>query len=54
MKAIDAIRIALKFSDMGPGDESPGPALKHLESMSDQPLLRSRLAWERFRRGRSS
>ena len=31
MKAIDAIRIALKFSDM---------AMKHLESMSDQPLLR--------------
>lgn len=31
MKAIDAIRIALKFSDMG---------MKHLESMSDQPLLR--------------
>ena len=31
MKAIDAIRIALKFSDMG---------MKHLESMSDAPLLR--------------
>ena len=31
MKAIDAIRIALKFSDMG---------MKYLESMSDAPLLR--------------
>jgi hypothetical protein len=31
MHAIDAIRIALKFSDMG---------MKHLESMSDAPLLR--------------
>ena len=31
MRAIDAIRTALKFSDM---------AVKHLESMSDTPLLR--------------
>jgi hypothetical protein len=31
MKAIDAIRIALKFSDMG---------MKHLGEMSDAPLLR--------------
>ena len=31
MKAIDAIRISLKFSDMG---------MKYLETMSDQPLLR--------------
>jgi hypothetical protein len=31
MKAIDAIRIALKFSDMG---------MKYLETMSDAPLLR--------------
>ena len=31
MKAIDAIRIALKFSDMG---------MKHLEGMRDTPLLR--------------
>jgi hypothetical protein len=31
MQAIDAIRIALKFSDM---------SMKHLESMSDAPLLR--------------
>ena len=31
MKAIDAIRIALKFSDMG---------MKYLETMSDEPLLR--------------
>src|SRR5215213_10381577 len=31
MKAIDAIRIALKFSDM---------AMTHLSSMSDAPLLR--------------
>ncbi len=31
MKAIDAIRIVLKFSDMG---------MKHLERMSDTPLLR--------------
>jgi hypothetical protein len=31
MKAIDAIRIVLKFSDMG---------MKHLGSMSDAPLLR--------------
>jgi hypothetical protein len=30
-KAIDAIRIALKFSDMG---------MKHLREMSDAPLLR--------------
>ena len=31
MKAIDAIRIALKFSDMG---------MKYLEGMGDAPLLR--------------
>ena len=31
MKAIDAVRIVLKFSDMG---------MKHLGEMSDAPLLR--------------
>ena len=31
MKALDAIRIALKFSDMG---------MTHLSSMKDAPLLR--------------